>query len=136
MATTNYALAEHLQQAWPHTFAALQKLVMAMADYANSRGKKTFFGRDRGLRAYKKFEDTLRDTLLAMVIDGDVERDGAADAYRVCLVERIRQFSLVFPNWQDAYAFAWQYLENQRDAANARIAALLGLQEGRPSGRA
>ena len=37
---------EQLRIITPHTFNALQKLVMAMTDTANNAGKKTFFGKD------------------------------------------------------------------------------------------
>lgn len=46
MATTDWDLAGTFQTRFPHTFNALQKLVMAMADYKKNRGKKTRFKRD------------------------------------------------------------------------------------------
>lgn len=52
MATTDWASAAAFQSECPHTFNALQHLVMAMAGVANNRGKKSFFGRDKGLAAY------------------------------------------------------------------------------------
>jgi hypothetical protein len=42
MATTNWTTAEAFQANFLHTFNALQHLVMAMADFAKSRGKKSF----------------------------------------------------------------------------------------------
>jgi len=129
MATTNYALAELFQVSRPHTFNALQHLVMAMADYNVSRGKRTLFGRDRGLKAYKRFEDSLRDTLLAMALDGTILRDAPAADYLEQLLTNIKRFADTFPNWQDGYAFAAEYFIDQRRAAEHRIQALIGLRQ-------
>lgn len=49
MATTDWDLAGTFQARFPHTFNALQKLVMAMAAYKKNRGKKTMLGKDKGL---------------------------------------------------------------------------------------
>ena len=49
MATTDWDLAGTFQTRFPHTFNALQKLVMAMAAYEKNRGKKTLFGKDKGI---------------------------------------------------------------------------------------
>jgi hypothetical protein len=85
MATTNWTTAEVFQANLPHTFNALQHLVMAMSDFVNSRGKKSFFGKDKGLAEYKKFEEKLKDTLLAMVLDGVIERNAAPSHTRTDL---------------------------------------------------
>lgn len=82
MATANYELATELQASIPHTFNAMQHLVMAMAVFQKSRSKKSFFGRGKGLIAYKKFEDKPRDTFLAMALDELIERDAAPAACR------------------------------------------------------
>ena len=46
---------EQLPIFYPHTFAGMQKLVMAMADVSNDVGKKTWFGKDKGAIAFEKF---------------------------------------------------------------------------------
>lgn len=48
---------------------------MAIADVVKYRGKRSLFGRDKGLAAYKAFEQKLRDMMLAMVLDGFIERN-------------------------------------------------------------
>ena len=121
MATTNFATANAFQAQAPHTFNALQHLVMAMAGLANARGKKTFFGRDKGLAAYKNFEDKLKDALLAMVLDGVIERNAPVTLARTRLVEAIQVFEVAFPNWQDAYAFANEFLLDSIAVAEDRI---------------
>ncbi len=125
MATTDWDIAHDFQGKFPHTYNALQVLVMAMADYTNNKNKKTFFGIDRGLTAYKKFEDALRDTILAMVVDGVIVRSVGAKECREKLMEMIIAWSGVFPNWQDAYSFAGEYFVDQAEIAEARIGQLL-----------
>ena len=121
MATTNWANAEVFQAHAPHTFNALQHLVMAMADFAASRGKKTLFGHDKGLAAYKKFEDKFKDALLAMVLDGVIDRNAEPAIAREKLVQAIGIFAAAFPNWQDAYSFAEEFLVQSPAVAEDRI---------------
>jgi hypothetical protein len=121
MATTNWTTAEAFQANCPHTFNALQHLVMAMADFAKSRGKKSFFGRDKGLAAYKKFEEKFKDTLLAMVLDGVVERNAAPSRVRTELIKAIELFAATFPNWQEAYSFSNEFLVDSAAVAEDRI---------------
>jgi hypothetical protein len=125
MATTDWDLAGTFQTRFPHTFNALQKLVMAMATYQKNRGKRTIFGKDKGLDSYKKFENVLRDTLLAMVVDGAVERNVTAKECRETLTEMVAAFVEVFPNWQDAYSFADEYFMKNSGTAEDRIRDLL-----------
>lgn len=125
MATTDWDLAGTFQTRFPHTFNSLQKLVMAMANYEKSRGKKTLFGNDKGLKAYKKFEEVLRDTILAMVVDGVVPRNVGAKECRETLIEMIGAFAEVFPNWQDAYSFAENYFIKDAATSEARIKQML-----------
>ena len=110
MATTNWVLAEEFQAKVPHTFIALQHLVTAMADLVKKRGRKTFFGKDKGLAAYKQFEAKLHDTILAMVLDGIIERNATPSHVQSELIKAIKLFATTFPNWQDAYSFADEFL--------------------------
>lgn len=125
MATTNRTTVEAFQAKFPHTLNALQHLVMSMADFANSRGKKSLFGKDRGLAAYKKFEDKFRDALLAMVLDGVIERNATPSHARTTMIEAIELFAAAYPNWQDAYAFANEFLVESAEAAEDRIQSAL-----------
>ena len=121
MATTNWTTAEAFQANLPHTFNALQHLVMAMTDFVNSRGKKSLFGKDKGLAAYKKLEEKLKDTLLAMVLDGIMERNAAPSHARNELMKAIDVFAATFPNWQEAYSFANEFLVESAAVAEDRI---------------
>jgi hypothetical protein len=134
MATSSWSNAAIFQATAPHTFNALQHLVMAMADFASARGKRTLFGRDKGLAAYKRFEEKLRDTLLAMVLDGVIVRNVAPGQAREKLIEAIQLFAATFPNWRDAYAFADEYLVRSRAVAEDRIQSAMRWLRCRPTG--
>ena len=125
MATTDWSIAEDLQSRGPHTFNALQHLVKAMSKIAKHQGKKSFFGKDKGLEAYKDFEHKLRDTILALVLDGIIERNSQPDYVRKTICNVIVAFSQAFPNWQDAYAFGAQYFSIDIAIAESRIQALM-----------
>jgi len=126
MATTDYRALPILQDAIPHTFNSLQKLVMAMAKFQKHRGKKTLFGRDKGREAWENFEIELKKTMTSMFMDGVVSRSAPPDEVRENLVECIEAFSAVFPNWQDAYGFAGEFLVGDKETANDVIKALRG----------
>ena len=70
MASANWGMASQLQARLPHTYTAMEHLVMAMADAHNNQGKTNFFGHDKGLKSYMKFEEKLKGALLAMTMDG------------------------------------------------------------------
>ena len=46
---------EQLRLLGPHTFAALQKLVMSLADVTKNAGKTGLFGGNKGQEAYSRF---------------------------------------------------------------------------------
>ncbi|UTW52394.1 hypothetical protein KFF05_03185 [bacterium SCSIO 12827] len=124
MATTNYESLPILQEAIPHTFNSLQKLVMAMAKFQKNRGKKTFFGRDKGREAWEFFEQELKKTMTSMFMDGVVDRSSAPDTVREKLIECIGAFAAIFPNWQDSYGFAEEFFIENKSTANDVIKAL------------
>ena len=126
MATTNWTTAAELQAACPHTYNALQHLVMAMADFKKRRGKKSLFGRDKGLAAYKNFENKLEDTLLSLVLDGAIPRNADPHTAREALIHAIVAFKKSFPNWQDAYSFAHEFLVESAEVAEDRIRTVFG----------
>lgn len=125
MAVTNWDNAEAMQNAAPHTFNALQHLVVAMAKVVSRRGKKSLFGRDKGLAAYEVFESKLRDTAVALVLDGLVARNASLGEVRLLIIDAIAVFETAFPNWQDAYGFAVEYFVDGADVAEDRLRQLL-----------
>lgn len=104
------------QENAPHTFNAMQALVMAMEKALRSRGQKTFFGHDKSKVSYQEFLEKLQDTLRSLVLDGLLEEsdDGVAalDSMRLA----IQAFGTAFPNWPDAYEFAREFFGNGNKA--------------------
>ena len=115
---------EQLRLMTPHTFNALQKLVMAMADVPKHAGKKTLFGRDKGQEAYSAFLSALKVTLQAMVLDGVIRESTPADEVAAEFEKKLEKFAMAFPNWQDAYGFAGMFLGEKRKDAIATIERL------------
>jgi len=128
MATANWAKANELQVRFPHTYTAMEHLIMAMADAHNNQGKKTFFGNDKGLKSHIKFEEKLKNTLLAMTMDGLVARHASATDFREALLTVLAAWFEIFPNWPDAYAYAnTMLISNKRDACQL-ISVLIGVK--------
>ena len=124
MPTTDWGSAEMLEHRIPHTFNSLQKLVMSMVKYQKVRGKKTLFGKDKGRIAWEQLEKELRSTLASMYLDGIIRRSASPDVIREALKDSIESFAECFPNWQDAYAFAYVFLVLEKDNANDVLKAL------------
>ena len=101
---------------------------MAMADAFNNRGKTTFFGNDKGLKSYLKFEEKLKNALMAMVLDGFVSRTDPAATYLEKMLLVIDAWENIFPNWPDAHAFANEKLRADSAEARRLISALIGVK--------
>lgn len=108
----------------PHTYNALQKLVMAMADLKKNIGKKTLFGRDKGQESYSKFLEKLKITLQAMILD-DIMKESASTVEAIGhLEEKLNEFSMAHPNWLDAYDFANRFFSGDMKDAKAVVERL------------
>lgn len=129
MAAANWAAASQLQEKIPHSYTAMEHLVMAMADAHNNKGKTSFFGNDKGLKSYIKFEEKLKNTLFALTLDGLVNRFDASEKYREVLLAVVATWFEIFPNWPDAATFAWEKLGANPEEARKLIASLAGLQK-------
>jgi len=126
MASANWAMASELQTRIPHTYTAMEHLIMAMADAHNNQGKTSFFGHDKGLKSYLKFEEKLKGALLAMTMDGFISRSQSAEEFRNALQVVMTAWFDIFPNWPDAQAFAAQKIFSDKSAGNQLIRALIG----------
>jgi hypothetical protein len=115
---------EQLRLRTPHTFNALTKLVMSMADVRKNAGKKTLFGRDKGQEAYSNFLRALKVTVQSMVLDSVIREATPTDQVAKELEDKLRQFQMAFPNWQDAYEFASLFFGEKRQEAIATIERL------------
>lgn len=122
---TDHAMVDLFRATKPHTYNAMTKLVMAMAKMLRDHNKKTLFGRDKGVIAYRDFQERLRDTLIAMSLDGALRPSTSDDEAASLVLDQIRQFSVAHPNWQDAYTFAaiffglGEYKESPFDAVDS-----------------
>jgi hypothetical protein len=128
MASANWALANQLQARNPHTYTAMEHLIMAMADAHNNYGKTTFFGNDKGLKSYLKFEEKLKGALIAMTIDGIISRAQSADKFRETLQVVVEAWFQIFPNWPDAQTFAIEKIFGNKEAGNQLIRILIGVK--------
>jgi hypothetical protein len=128
MASANWAMASQLQARLPHTYTAMEHLVMAMADAHNNQGKTSFFGHDKGLKSYIKFEEKLKGALIAMTMDGIMSRAQPADEFRKTLQEVVEAWFQIFPNWPDAQTFAIQKIFRDKNAGNQLIRMLIGVK--------
>lgn len=126
MARANWGLASQLQAEIPHTYTAMEHLIMAMADAHNSIGKKTLFGNDKGLKNYIKFEEKLKNALIAMTLDGLLSRSDSADEFLEKLLNIINVWQQIFPNWPDAEAYAYTKLQSNKTEAKKLITSLIG----------
>ncbi|WP_322979152.1 hypothetical protein [Pseudomonas sp. C11] len=115
----NKMLEERMRLVTPHTYNALTQLVMALAGAANNLGKKTWFGRDKGVIAYEKLIDKLRHTVTAMTLDGLIQPVTPTPEVIDKIVDSLDFFSQAHPNWQDAYHFASYFFIEERDNAIA-----------------
>ena len=127
MASANWALASQLQAQLPHTYTAMEHLIMAMADAHNNQGKTSFFGNDKGLKSYVKFEEKLKNALFALTMDGLVNRFDASEKFREALLTIGAAWFQIFPNWTDAEAFAYEKLISDEQGSKKLICSLLGL---------
>ena len=101
---------------YPHLFAALQKLVMAMEDTAKNVGKKTLFGKDKGAESYMKFVACLRQTVAACILDRQAtESDSNAHIIGVITMV-LEKFAMAYPNWPVAYSFAAGFFSSENRA--------------------
>lgn len=112
---------EQLRIMTPHTFNALQHLVMSMADVMKNKDKKTLFGRDKGAMSYSKFLKALRVTVHSMVLDGVIRESTGTDQVAKELEDKLEKFAMAYPNWPDAYGFAAMFFGELRQDAIATL---------------
>lgn len=96
-----------------------------MAKAFKDRGRRSFWGIDKGIKALNEFDDRLASLLSAMLLDQVVQKNDSSE--KVCdeLLGLIGFFSQAFPNWPDAYSFAEEYFVKGREAAVVRIDHIL-----------
>lgn len=108
----------------PHSWNALQHMVMAMADVSKNVGKKSFFGRDKGQEAYSKFLLTLKKLMQCMQLDGLCGGATPSSDMPEKIIYLLAQFSAVYPSWGDAYMFGTHFFTTDHGNAVATIERL------------
>jgi len=122
---TDWTKGFKIQDRIPHSFNALQKFTMAMEDYEKNKGKKTFFGRDKGLDSFYKFEKSFNDLIFAMVLDGVISRNDKASLCHDKLVALQYMFWDAFSGWDSAKHFFYNYFIENKDDAIKRIGSII-----------
>lgn len=116
---------DQLPIVYPHIFAAIQKLVMAMESVSKNAGKKTLFGKDKGAEAYIKFAKCLQQTVVATILDGKASESSSNEHVIGIITMVLGKFEMAYPNWPLAYEFAEYFFseENQKncDALITRV---------------
>ena len=98
-------IAANMHRVNPHTFVAMQHLVMSMDDCAKNIGKKSWFGKDKGVDSYMNFKQQITRSIAAMTLDGLVSETMNDKEVSIALFEQLTRFSEAFPQWTTAYAF-------------------------------
>ncbi len=109
----NNGNAQQMHNVFPHTFVAMQHLVMAMEDCIKNSGKKSWFGNDKGVDAVMKFKYQLSRTIVAMTLDGLIDETGSNEVVAVAIMGQIAEFAKAFPTWAMAYQFAMDFFGNE-----------------------
>lgn len=103
----------------PHTYNAFQNFVMAMADFVKNRGKKSFFGRDKGQESYENFLIQLKKSIHCLLLDGQIKESDSSQNIISVLGNVMLDFAKAHPNWKDAFGFFAYFFLSDENEANA-----------------
>jgi len=106
MLGNNDAVAEDIYSRTPQTFKALQNLVVAMDDFQNKFGKKTWFFSDNSPEAFTMLPTNIARTINAMRADGVISRKTPAEEIDTLLKAQLDRFFEAFPMWTTARIFS------------------------------
>jgi hypothetical protein len=115
------ATRAQLQAKYPRTHKGLASLVMAMEYAAHNMGKRTWYGADKGKKAYHKIGAGLRDTVQALHAEHLVSHDSPPDQVLSKLVTMLGLFQQAYPNWPAAYGFAQRFFATEPELTFAVI---------------
>ncbi|MCE9552030.1 MAG: tetratricopeptide repeat protein [Planctomycetes bacterium] len=107
-AVTDYNKAQLLHATTPNVSNAWTHVVPVLAKYANSEGKRSLFGRDKGEIAYRDLEEKLRLVVLGLYGDRLVSRGASTDECLLAVLRSLVSFKEVYPNWEDAYSAGYR----------------------------
>jgi len=102
----NDAVAEDIYSRTPQTFKALQNLVVAMDDFQNKFGKKTWFCSDNSPEAYTRLPTNIARAINAMRADGVISAKTPAEDIHKLLKAQLDGFFETFPTFTTARIFS------------------------------
>lgn len=107
---TGFLTRAELQETIPETTKALTWLVPALESAVKSQGKRSLFGSDKGIAAYRKAIDHLESLVTAMFVEQLITTDMKYEDLHAMLVMVMTNFAAVYPNWPIAYQFADKFI--------------------------
>jgi hypothetical protein len=98
----------NITNAWTHIIPVLEK-------FAKCVGKRSLFGRDKGVLVYRKLEEKLRLAVLGLYGDGLLSQGAQTEDCLIALVRSLALFKDAYPNWPHAYAAGYDVFVKGRD---------------------
>ena len=125
MATTNWKVAIDLDKRFPYTYQSMQELILAIEAAHKHEGHVTWYGKDMEFVTRIEFKDKLKHVLMALASDALVTRQANAEEYYAALLNFLRLWFQVFPNWPEVVEYVCRHLESDPSASVISIDELL-----------
>jgi hypothetical protein len=107
-AVTDNELSRLFELTVPNVFNAWTHVIPALASYAESQGKQSLLGRDKGEEAYRELIEKLKVLILGLYSDKMLSRGASTDDCLLALVRSLVIYKGAFPNWSDAYSAGYK----------------------------
>lgn len=125
MATTNWKVAIDIDKRYPHTYTSMQELILAIEAAHKHEGHVTWYGKDMEFVTRNEYKTKLKHVLAAIALDGLVTRMANAEEYYFALLNFLRLWFQVFPNWPEVVEYVCRHLEADQSASVALIDELI-----------
>ena len=125
MATTNWKIAIDLDKRYPHTYLSMQDLILAIEAAHKHEGHVTWYGKDMEFVTQNEYKAKLKRVLMAMASDELVTRQANAEEYYLALLNFLRLWFQVFPNWPEVVEYVCRHLESDPTASVSLIDELI-----------
>lgn len=127
MVTTNWKVAIDIDKRFPHTFMSMQELILAIEAAHKHEGHITWYGKDMEFVTQNEYKAKLKNVLAAIALDGLVTSMANAEEYYFALLNFLRLWFQVFPNWPEVVEYVCRHLEEDQSASVALIDELIHL---------
>lgn len=127
MVTTNWKVAIDIDKRFPHTFMCMQELILAIEVAHKHEGHITWYGKDMEFVTLNEYKSKLKNVLAAIALDGLVTSMANAEEYYFALLNFLRLWFQVFPNWPEVVEYVCRHLEADQSASVALIDELIHL---------